>query len=430
MRIVHVVDTFAPLMGGIEAQVARLAARQAVDGHEVEVITTTPGAPGERGVTTAVERLRAFGSGAVGSGSDGGGCRSVGGAGTSGVSGSRHRVGGTDVVAPAVTVHRIAARVPGGWPVHPRSTTHVVRRLRDLAARGARPDVAHLHMGVLAPTVEAALRPVTRLGLPTVLTVHSVWGPAWRAFAAADAVAGWSRWPVLWSGVSELTAAPLRRIVGTRGEVRVLPNGLDLAEWRLERVEGSRTGGLHLVSAGRFAPRKRMLPLLAAVARAHEVLSDGERDRLRVTLAGDGAELGRARRFVAAHGLSDVVSLPGALGPDGLRALYADADVFAAPAVAEAFGIAALEAQTAGLAVLTRAGSGVAERVAGGVDGLIVPDDAALARALVRLATDDDLLRGLLERSRDDARLAVYAWPGVLAATEQAYTRAAELWAR
>ncbi|MBL0884693.1 glycosyltransferase family 4 protein [Myceligenerans indicum] len=424
MRIVHVSDTFAPLMGGIEAQVARLAARQAAAGHQVEVITTTPAAPGDHGVSTAVERLGAPGTG---TGTGGSGTRSA---------------------APAVTVHRVAARVPGRWPIHPRSTAHVVRRLRMLTAQGARPDVVHLHMGVLAPTVQAALRPVTRLGLPTVLTVHSVWGHAWRAFAAADVATGWSRWPVLWSAVSDLTAAPLRRIVGPRGEVAVLPNGLDLARWQAGRrprdtpLGDTRTAELQVVSAARFAPRKRMLPLLAAVARAHAELSSGRPRvrtsdgpgtpadggaRLRVTLAGDGAELPRARRFVVEHGLSGVVSLPGALDADRLRALHAGADVFVAPAVAEAFGIAALEAQATGLPVLTRAGSGVAERVTDGIDGLVVPDDAALTRALVRLATDGDLLAGLLERSGDAGRLAAYDWPGVLVEAEKVYARAAEL---
>src|SRR5687768_12442449 len=134
VRITHVSDTYLPLLGGIEAQVSRLAGQQAAAGHEVEVITTTPAAPGAHGVSTTVQ--------------DG------------------------------VTVHRIAARIPGGWPIHPRSTTHVTARLRAAIARGERPDVVHLHMGVLAPTAQAALGPVTRLGLPAVLTVHSVWGAA------------------------------------------------------------------------------------------------------------------------------------------------------------------------------------------------------------------------------------------------------------
>lgn len=388
MRITHVSDTYLPLLGGIEAQVSRLAGQQAAAGHEVEVITTTPAAPGAHGVSTTVQ--------------DG------------------------------VTVHRIAARIPGDWPIHPRSTAHVTARLRAAIARGERPDVVHLHMGVLAPTAQAALGPVTRLGLPAVLTVHSVWGAAWRLFAAADAVVRWSRLPVRWSAVSELTAEPLRRLVDPGAgagagvaDVAILPNGLDLDAWRVPRTErAARPEGsaVHVVSAARFAPRKRMLPLLTAAADAASRLPAGA---LFVTLAGDGPERAAARRFVAEHGLRDVVSLPGRLTGTELKRLYARADVFAAPAVAEAFGLAALEAQAAGLTVVTRAGSGVAERVVDGATGLVVPDDAALTAALVRLATEPGLLDGLLVRAANPP--SGVTWPEVLAATERAYKDAAAL---
>lgn len=381
MRITHVSDTYLPLLGGIEAQVSRLAQQQVAAGHQVEVITTTPARPGAHGVSTAVEQ--------------------------------------------GVTVHRVAARIPGGWPIHPRSTAHVTRRLREAIARGERPDVVHLHMGVLAPTAQAALRPVARLGLPAVLTVHSVWGAASRLFAVADAVTGWSRRPVRWSAVSELTAEPLRRIVRPAADVAVLPNGLDLESWRVPRTErAARPEGpaVHVVSAARFASRKRMLPLLTAVAEAASRLPD---DALFVTLAGAGPERAAALRFVAERGLSGIVSLPGRLDATRLKRLYARADVFAAPAVAEAFGLAALEAQAAGLTVVTRAGSGVAERVADGVTGLVVPDDAALASALVRLAVEPGLLDGLLERAATPP--SGVAWPEVLSATEKAYAEAATL---
>lgn len=379
MRITHVSDTYLPLLGGIEAQVSRLAAQQVAAGHDVEVITTTPSAPGAHGVSTAVE--------------DG------------------------------VVVHRVAARVPGGWPIHPRSTAHVTARLRAAVDRGERPDVVHLHMGVLAPTVQGALRPVTRLGLPAVLTVHSVWGGASRLFAAADAVARWSRWPVRWSAVSELTAAPLRRLVRT--DVAILPNGLDLDAWRVPRTErAARPEGsaVHVVAAARFAPRKRMLPLLAAVASAVRTLPGGA---LFVTLAGDGPERAAARRFVAEHGLRDVVSLPGRLTATELKRLYARADVFAAPSSDEAFGIAALEAQAAGLTVIAHSRSGVAERVVDGASGLLVPDDAALTAALVRLAAEPGLLDGLLAAATTPP--SGMDWPEVLKTTHRAYTEAATL---
>ena len=69
------------------------------------------------------------------------------------------------------------------------------------------------------------------------------------------------------------------------------------------------------------------------------------------------------------------VELPGRLDAAELRDLYARADVYAAPAVLEAFGIATLEARTAGLPVVARAGTGVEEFVADGVEGLLASSD-------------------------------------------------------
>lgn len=376
MRITHVTDCYLPLLGGIETQVARLAEQQAEAGHDVVVVCTTPARPGAHGVTT--ER-------------DG-----------------------------AVTVHRLAARIPGGYPVHPRAPHHVARILRE-----ERPDVVHLHMGVLTPSTQASLRTVVRAGLPAVLTVHSVWGGAQKAFAGLDRVVRWSRWPVLWSAVSELTAAPLRRIVGGRGEVVVLHNGLDLDAWRVPRTErDDRMEGpaVHVVTATRFAPRKRVLPLLEVVRDAVARLPEGA---LHVTVAGDGPELDAARRFVTEHGLGDVVTLPGRLTATELKRLYARADVFAAPAVEEAFGIAALEGQAAGLVVVTRSQSGVAERLTDGVDSLLADDDAGLADALVRLASEDGLLDRIVAHNRDVPSSA--GWPRVLADVGAAYERAAAI---
>jgi glycosyltransferase involved in cell wall biosynthesis len=388
VRITHVTDSYLPLLGGIETQVARLAGRQAAAGHDVEVLTTTPGPDGP-GVGT--ER-----------GDDG------------------------------VTVHRVAARIPGGFPVHPRSTSHLATHLRAAEAAGRRPDVVHLHMGVLAPTVQLALRPVTRLGLPAVLTVHSVWGRWERAFAGLDRAVRWSRWPVQWSAVSELTAAPLRRVLAASGldaatvdqRVSVLGNGIDVEAWRLPRTErDERAEGkeVHVVSATRFAPRKRVLPLVDAITDAVRRAPGG----LVATIGGDGPQLDDARRLVRERGLSDVIRLVGRLTPVELQRLYTRADVFVAPAVKDAFGIAALEAQAAGLAVVSRSQSGVAERLVDGRDALLVDDDAAMADALVRLVEDPELLDRIIAHNRS-AELPL-SWPRVLADTQDAYRRAAAL---
>ncbi|WP_425954973.1 glycosyltransferase family 4 protein [Xylanimonas sp. McL0601] len=390
MRVLHLSDSFLPRMGGIEVQVARLAARQVAAGNAVDVLTTTPAAPGARGCTTTV-------------GDDG------------------------------VRVHRVAARVPGGFPVHPRSTHHVLARLDALDAAGERPDAVHLHAGVLAPTVQRALRAIARRGLPAVVTVHSVWdAPTERAFALLDRTVRWSALPVLWSAVSELTADPVRRIVTAAGgdpagRVVVLGNGVDVGSWRgYDRVERDdravAKGAVHVVSTARFARRKRMLPLVGAlVAAARELPTES----LVATLVGDGEQLAAARTAVGAAGLADVVRLPGRLASDELHALYAEADVFVAPAVKEAFGIAALEARAAGLAIVTHAGSGVGERLEDGVDGLVADGDAAITRAVVRLVEDPALLDRLVAHNR--AHPPASDWAHVLEATAQAYRRAVQL---
>lgn len=376
MRITHLTDTYHPRLGGIEAQVSRLAARQAAQGHEVEILTTTPAHPGDHGVSTEVEG---------------------------------------DVV-----IRRLAARMPAKIPVHPRAPHYVARHLA-----AARPDVVHIHLGALTPSAQVSLPTVVRAGIPAVATVHSMWGAAEHGFRMVNRLVGWSRWPIVWSAVSQRAAAPLRRVVGPHADVAVIPNGIDLVEWSIDPVDRTtRPAGsaLHIVAATRFASRKRVPPLLEAIRTATETLGP---HRLRATIAGDGPDWAKTLVAVNDLGLAEVVSLPGRLNGAQLRTLYAQADVFAAPAIEESFGIAALEAQVAGLAIVSRAQSGLAERLTDGVDSLLVDDDDALANAFVRLAQDVTLLEAIHKHNRTTPP--DVGWETVLAHVEQVYGQAKEL---
>ena len=104
---------------------------------------------------------------------------------------------------------------------------------------------------------------------------------------------------------------------------------------------------------------------------------------------------------------------------------YVDADVFLAPAELEAFGIAALEARTAGLAVVARRGTGIEEFVEDGVDGLLVADDAEMTEAVVQLAEDSRLLDAMLTHNR--AVRPRFGWDDVLRAADAEYARARSL---
>ena len=128
------------------------------------------------------------------------------------------------------------------------------------------------------------------------------------------------------------------------------------------------------------------------------------------------------QRRITRRGLEDVVHLRGRVGREQVREAYDDAEVFVAPAVLEAFGIAALEARTAGLVVVARRGTGIEEFVEDGRDGLIVDSDTAMARAIVRLVTDRALLASL--RGHSLRHRPVFDWANALAAADGQYTRA------
>jgi glycosyltransferase involved in cell wall biosynthesis len=69
---------------------------------------------------------------------------------------------------------------------------------------------------------------------------------------------------------------------------------------------------------------------------------------------------------------------------EGLPPVYAAADLYVWPAVREAYGLALLEAQAAGLPVVAGREGGVAEVVADGRSGVLTPprDPGAFARAV------------------------------------------------
>ena len=88
-----------------------------------------------------------------------------------------------------------------------------------------------------------------------------------------------------------------------------------------------------------------------------------------------------------------MVELPGRMDRSGIRELYRRADVYIAPATLESFGIAALEARCAGLPVLARRRTGIADFIADGVEGLLAGNDRALAGAGAEVAADADAAR-------------------------------------
>lgn len=117
--------------------------------------------------------------------------------------------------------------------------------------------------------------------------------------------------------------------------------------------------------------------------------------RWQLLVVGDGAARGAVEAALApaaAH-----VRFAGRQDEAALPAIYAAADLYAWPAIGEAYGMATLEAQAAGVAAVAGDEGGVGEIVAQGETGLLTPpgDAAAFAAALAALL-DDPAGRGAM----------------------------------
>ena len=176
---------------------------------------------------------------------------------------------------------------------------------------------------------------------------------------------------------------------------------------------------MRFVSAMRLARRKRPVELVEAMA---EVRAATPGVDARLEILGEGPDRAKLERRVADLGARRWVSLPGRVPRESLPARYAGADVYVSPTVLESFGIAALEARTAGLPVVSRLGSGVAEFVTDGVNGLLADTDGELAEQMARLTRDEPLRRKMTEHNL--ATAPAQDWSAVVQTAESEYARA------
>lgn len=196
--------------------------------------------------------------------------------------------------------------------------------------------------------------------------------------------------------LTEVNAAWLNeKLAGIATHVAVIPNGMD--------VTGSPVSSLDqrlIVSAGRMVPAKQFEHVIEAFHRASENVPDWQ-----LRIYGDGPSRVRLQTVIRRLGLEARVSLPGVV-PD-LPTQLAKASVFALASRSEALPLVLLEAQAAGVPLVsydTQTGPREIIEATGG--GILVPRGSrnGLAAAMQTLMADDELRRRYGATARQGVR--------------------------
>lgn len=270
-----------------------------------------------------------------------------------------------------------------------------LRRIRS-HIQAFRPDLVHAHSSKAGVLARYAAH---RLGIPAVFTAHGwAFDPAvpnpYRTIArVAERTA--ARWTARFIAVSDAA----RRLAITEGitterRIVTIHNGIP----DLEPGTAASAGGpdardrLVVVMVGRFEAQKDHGTVVRAIRRLAP--------RWEAWLIGDGPTRPAIEAEAARLGVGDHVRFLGVR--TDVPELLAGADALALASRWEGFPLTVLEAMRATLPVVATDVGGVAEAVADGRTGFLVPagDDVALADRLARLAADPALRTALGREGR------------------------------
>jgi len=181
------------------------------------------------------------------------------------------------------------------------------------------------------------------------------------------------------------------------GKLETVPLGIDPDVFTPGSSSSLERARFHVISVGRLSREKAQRILVDAVAR---LVNQGRRVHLR--LVGEGPDRLNLEKHIMACGLSDMVSLEGAVNQDQLKALFRESDAFALGSFAEGLPVVLMEAMAMEIPCVATWITGVPELIQNGQDGLLVaPSDVGqLATAIASLMDDSDLRRRIAKAGR------------------------------
>ena len=187
-------------------------------------------------------------------------------------------------------------------------------------------------------------------------------------------------------------------------QVLVMPNAIDYNPYlRVPTVRSREEYPLRLVYVGRLAREKGLYETFQGLRLAKELGVDA-----RLTVAGQGPEEERLRRYAQALGIASRVSFAGGVFGADKVSLFAQAEVFILPSYSEGLPYALLEAMAAGIPVVATPVGAIPDVISHGTHGFLVPprDGKAIAEAIAALGNHRDQLTWMSRACRRRVRAA------------------------
>jgi glycosyltransferase involved in cell wall biosynthesis len=309
-----------------------------------------------------------------------------------------------------------------------RSTRGAVRFARVVAGLDVAPydvvetaNMPYVHLLPLALACRRGRKPL-------LVTWYEYWDAYWKGYVGAAKAPAYRaiEWATAQLGraaiaTSRLTQERLARRRRRRGEVELVPCGIELARVEAAAATGRAAGdggpAPPLVYAGRLLAHKRLDVLLGALRALGAARPEGQP---LLEIFGEGPDRERLEALARTLGVADRVRFRGHVPTsEEVWAELARAELAVQPSAREGFGLFPLEAMAAGLPVVycTSSESAVGELVRDGVDGVAAePTAEGLAAAIGPLLADPGRRARLAAAAR--ARAAEYDYDAIAAQFE------------
>jgi glycogen(starch) synthase len=337
----------------------------------------------------------------------------------------QHHDSGDDAMADGVRVLR--ARVDLPWLPEDNivaSMASANHHLVQLAAQlgSWRPEVVHAHDWLVAwagDTLQALF------GAPLVATIHATERgrhgghvPAGMP-AAINATEWWLTYEA--RAVIACSQFMVREVVSgfelPPDKVHLIPNGVDIDQWRSAGARSPDAEAPLVVSWGRIQYEKGFQVLAEAIGALRQRISG-----IRCVIAGRGSYLPELQARIDVDGVGDLVTLAGFVSDAELRGLLDRASCVVIPSLYEPFGIVALEAMASAAPTVVARTGGLSEIVSGTDAALLFEpgNGADLAERIEQVIRQPDAAAAMCTRAAD-LLAARYSWQAIAGATARVY---------